>query len=120
MKRMITSNRNLDNRYLVSEVSSCPFPGMIAFNIVDAQEKEELLNRSENTLEYICPHKQILCLWEGDASSILEQLEEHYNRDIRPSNVSDILLNDQCSGVIAKLDGTLVMISGHFDRYPVV
>lgn len=120
MKRMITSNRNLNNKYLVSEVSSCPFPGMIAFNIIDNERKEDLINRSEKMIpEYVYPHGQLLSLSQGDANSIIEELEEHYDKDIHPSRVRDVLLNDQYSGVIAKLDGTLVMIAGHFDRYPV-
>ena len=120
MKRMIKSNNSLHNRYLVSEVLSTSFPGMIAFSLIDAENEEDLLNKRDIALEYIYPHKQVLCLWEGDADNILEQLEEHYHKDIRPSDVRDILLNDQCSGVITKLDGVLVMIAGQFDRRPVV
>lgn len=117
MKRMIKSSTNLDNRYLVSQISSCPFPGMIAFNIIDNEEKEDLINNSEMVPEYVYPHRQLLSLSQGDAGNILEELEEHYQKDIRPADVKEILANDHCSGLIAELDGTLVMIAGHFDRY---
>lgn len=116
MKRIILGNSR-SRQYLVSEITEYAFPGMVAFNVINTDNKLDLADRGNILLEYVEPNRAILVLHEASADNILEELSDHYRKNISPKDVADVLSNDGCSGLLAERDGILVLVSGHFKRY---
>ena len=115
MKRMIKADQTFDDMYLVHEIPDVKIPGMIAFRIID-----NLRNQSPENLSdayYVEPKRAILCLGEADAYNLFDELSEHYRQSVNLNNIADVISADGCSGVIADVDGTLVLIENRFHQY---
>lgn len=124
MKRMIVASKSdvciwdkSKYNYPVTEITECSFPGMVAFNVTDTEDKAALLRNSSMVQELVIPKERVLLLKEATADNILECMSSKFpdEDEITADDVALILREHDYSGLLTK-DGTLCMIAGRFTR----